>query len=747
MRGGRCDEGRGPQSLSGQPLAAATDPLLAHEGIGLAPYRDDTKGVGSVTRSSSTYIPMPVCMRWRRATRRTLLPLAVTLLVSGLTFGQFAEPAIAAERLSWTGPLTASTVTPAIVPCPRIMASSPQTLSTTPPPVPLNPCPGVVMGTYFGGRYLDWANDVVVDPSGNVYVTGYTNSSDFPTTPGAYDTTWNGEEDAFVAKFDPSGALVYSTFLGGGSGGQSIALDTSGNVYVAGETSSCDFPTTPGAYDTSYDGCGGAFAAKFDPSGALVYSALLGGASARSISADASGNAYVTGWTDAPEFPTTPGAYVSEGSRGDGTGDLFVAKFDPEGKTLVFSAIIGGESFEDVRDGATDPFGGFYATGYTYSNQFPVTEGALDTTFEGPSDAFAFKLNPAGSDLVYSTYLGGTSEDYAWALAVDLNGVANIVGYTNSRDFPRTPDAVDTTENGKGTFVLGLDSSGALLYSALLGNAEGYGISVDDVGQTYLTGRIESDGFLTTPGAYDATFNGERDAFVAKLAPNGTALDYATYLGGGDEVLYTDIPDGYDKSYCLHFCGDIGYSVFFDQTGNATVVGTTSSFDFPATTGAYDTTYNGHLDVFVIRMEPLPEPNRAPVAYFGAYRSSENDTRVIVNASQSADAEDTTDRLEVRWDWEDDRTWDTQWSMAKNTSHEYAAPGTYRIRLEVRDTGGLSNDTARQVFLGEPSPPLDNANPGIPLWVVYAVPTATALAAAGIILFRRRRSRVGGPPL
>jgi len=624
-----------------------------------------------------------------------MVPSAKKLWV--LILAAVAVSAVIGGLALWRGPTVPAPILQA-PPCPFITASSPATLSTSTPVHTLSPCPGIVAGTYLGGKYLDWANDVAVDPSGNAYVTGWTNSSDFPTTSSAYDTTWNGDEDAFIAKLDSSGGLVHSTFLGGGSHdeGQSVALDAAGNVYLAGWTSSCDFPTTPGAYVAAYDGCGGAFVAKFDPSGALVYSILLGGAVAASISVDASGNAFVAGVTWSPDFPTTPGAYVSRIPSGDSP-DVFVAKLNPEGTTLVFSAIIGGENTEEVNGGAIDSSGAFYATGYTYSNIFPVTEGALDTHFDGTSDAFVFKLNPAGSDLVYSTYLGGTSDDYAEPIAVDSNGVAHIVGLTNSADFPRTPDAINTTENGRGTFVVGLDSSGALRYSALLGNAAGFAISVDDIGQIYLTGKTEWDSFLTTPGTFDATFNGERDAFVVKLAPDGTAFEYASYLGGGDEFLYTDIPDGYDKSICSLFCGDIGYSVFFDRTGNATVVGTTSSFDFPVPAGAYDATFNGLLDAFIIRMELIPEPNRAPVAHFNMAYPPDNDARVDTDAKNSADAEDRDELLEVRWDWEDDGVWDTDWSAVKTASHAYAASGTYTIRLEVRDTSGLAGDTIRQV--------------------------------------------------
>lgn len=598
--------------------------------------------------------------------------------------------------------------------CPFITASSPQTLSTTPPPVPLNPCPGVVMGTYLGGKFLDSVTDVAVDPSGNVYVTGSTNSSDFPTTPGAHDTVWEHPEgieeaDAFVAKFAPSGTLVYSTFLGGryGDWAASIAVDATGNAFVAGTTASCDFPTTPGAYDTSFGGClntdtlrGSAFVTKFDSSGALVYSTLLAdNTTARSVSVDASGDAYVTGVTWSPDFPTTPGAYVARGSEGD-RGDVFVARLNPEGSELTLAAVVGGESFEDVRDGVVDPFGGFYAIGYTDSERFPVTEGALKSHIDnssGPTDAFVFRLNPDGTDLVFSTYLGGNSRDAAWGLAIDSTGVANIVGTTSSQDFPRTPDAINTTIDGRGTFVVGMDRSGTLLYSALLGSAQGFGIYVDEIGQIYLTGETESEAFLTTSGAYDATYNGGGDAFLVGLAPAGTALLYASYLGGGDEVLYTDIPGGYDRGVCAPFCGDVGYSVFFDQTGNATVVGTTGSADFPTTTGAHDTTFHGLLDVFVVRMEPIPDPNRAPVAHFRGTFPPDNDARVDVDAQGSADAEDRDELLEVRWDWEDDDIWDTEWSFVKTASHEYTWGGTYTIRLEARDTVGLTGNTTRQV--------------------------------------------------
>src|SRR5437867_2121639 len=311
--------------------------------------------------------------------------------------------------------------------------------------------PVLVYSTYLGGSGDELSFGIAVDAFGNAYVTGRTASADFPTTSGAFDNTFNGGfNDVFVTKLNATGsALVYSTYLGGsrccGDGGQAIAVDIFGNAYVTGYTYSADFPTTPGAFDTVFDGVLDAFVTKLNASGsALIYSTFLGSNSiGRGIALDSSGSAYVTGEATA-DFPTTPGAYDTTFDGGD---DVFVTKLNPDGSALVYSTFIGGNNDTDGDDAygiAVDTFGNAYVTGRTVSTDFPTTPGAFDVTFNGVQDVFVTKLNGSGSTLVYSTSLGGSGNDIGAAIAVDSAGNAYVTGFTDSTDFPITRGAFDT---------------------------------------------------------------------------------------------------------------------------------------------------------------------------------------------------------------------------------------------------------------------------------------------------------------
>ncbi|UUZ81950.1 SBBP repeat-containing protein [Paenibacillus sp. P26] len=336
--------------------------------------------------------------------------------------------------------------------------------------------PVLDFSTYLGGTGDDQGGGIAVDASGNVYVTGFTFSSNFPVTPGAFQTTLKGAVDVFVTKLIPSGtALVYSTYLGGSASGDQgfdIAVDASGSAYVTGVTASPDFPTTPGAFQTAPGGPVNAFVTKLDPSGtALVYSTYLGGSSSagNGIRVDSSGNAYVTG-SATTGFPVTPGAFQP---LPGGSGDAFVTKLNPTGTALVYSTYLGGDQLDSGQGIEIDSAGNAYITGFTESANFPVTPGALDTTLGGMDDAFVAKLNPTGTALVYSTYLGGTGQDFGNAIDIDSSGNAYVTGQTFSADFPVIPGSFDTTfEPPNMAFVSKLNSTGtALVYSTYLGEA------------------------------------------------------------------------------------------------------------------------------------------------------------------------------------------------------------------------------------------------------------------------------------
>ncbi len=397
--------------------------------------------------------------------------------------------------------------------------------------------------------------------------------------------------------------LLYATFLGGSGGdeGLSIAVDGSGNAYIVGNTESPNFPVTPGAHDIFYNGFGDVFVAKLNPlGGGLVYATFLGGSDwdmGYGIAVDGGGNAYVIGRTWSSDFPVTEGAYSMTYS---GSGDAFVVKLNPSGSGLVYATFLGGSDADWGFDIALDRNGNVYVTGETRSSDFPATDGAYDTAYGGGTcgtapytytcyDAFVAKLNTSGSGLLYATFLGGSSEDWGDGIAVDDSGNAYVTGGTSSSNFLVTEDTYSMTYNGSSdAFVIKLNPSGSdLVYATFLGGSGddwGDDIAVDGNGNVYVTGRTSSSEFPTTPDTFDRDYNGGDDAFVAKLNPSGSGLVYATFLGGSNE--------------------DWGSGIAVDRSGNAYVTGWTRSSDFPVTTDAHDTSYNGRGDAFVAKLSP-----------------------------------------------------------------------------------------------------------------------------------------------
>lgn len=487
--------------------------------------------------------------------------------------------------------------------------------------------PVLIYSTYLGGGGSDIGQSIAVDTSGNAYVTGWTLfSADFPTTSGASDTTPNGLQDVFVSKMNADGStLVYSTYLGGSStdNGLGIAVDAIGNAYLTGRTLSTNFPTTSGAFDTTM--AGGGFVTKLNADGsALMYSASLDGGQGAGIAVDTSGNAHVMGYTRNSNFPTTPGAYDTTAN----TDNNFVTKVNADGSALLYSTHLGASSpifsiIFNIKLGgiAVDAAGDIYVTSLTYSNNFPTTPGAFDTTFNGTGmwDAFIAKLHPAGggsSDLVYCTYLGGGRYDRGIGIAVDESGNAYVVGTTESSDFPTTNSAFDTSYNGSSDlFVAKVNADGSgLVYSTYLGGGgsdgstyngslsfeTGGGIAVDADGNACVTALTTSGDFPTTTGAFDRTFNGNSDAFVARLNADASGLLYSTYLGRS----------GFDA----------GAGIALDGEGYAYVTGHTVSASFPTTSGAFDTTHNGGYDAFVVKLSlvgPINQPPSATDDFYG----------------------------------------------------------------------------------------------------------------------------------
>lgn len=465
--------------------------------------------------------------------------------------------------------------------------------------------------TYLGGSCEDRAYDIAVDSTGHVYVTGQIASVDFPTTPGTYDpdnndnppgceiNDWTGE--AFVTKLSPDGStLLYSTYLGGESedAGYGIAVGADGSVYLAGKTYSTDFPTSPSALDGTLSGGRDAFVAKLNPAGDdLVYSTYLGGGLweyGLDIALDGLGYAYVTGFTHGG-FPTTPGAFQSSSGGIDG----FVAKLNLDGSELVYSTYLGG-SWNDGADSlAVDGAGNVYVTGGTGSPDFPTVNALQPTMGGGDADAFVAKLNTDGSDLIFSTYLGGGAGGYesGHGIVIDQQGNIYVAGATDATDFP-TVDPLQPAYGGGSLdgFVAKLNPEGsALLFSTYYGGSgldRALGMGIDSAGNSYITGYTSSTD-LPTVEALQATNAGGYDAFLAVVKDDGTTLLFSTYLGGGgDENCYN--PGQGDAGLAVH------------PSGKAYLTGLTSSTDFPITVGAWDTTFNGGAsDAFVTSLDPF----------------------------------------------------------------------------------------------------------------------------------------------
>jgi len=384
---------------------------------------------------------------------------------------------------------------------------------------------------------------------------------------------------------DPT--LGYSTYLGGSStdAGYGIAVDASGCAYITGTTGSTDFPTL-NPYQGTKTGSNDVFVAKLSAAGnSLIYSTYLGGSSndaGYGIAVDGSGCAYITGYTSSEDFPTQNAYQVARA----GSEDAFVAKLSAAGNSLIYSTYLGGSGGSYGATGlgiAVDGSGCAYITGETYSTNFP-TQNPYQVANAGGVDAFVAKLSAAGNTLIYSTYLGGSSSDAGYGIAVDGLGCAYVTGETWPTDFPIQNAYQGTNAGMSDVFVTRLSAAGdSLIYSTYLGGSGmdgGRGIAVDGSGSAYITGRTDSTDF-PTQNAYQGTKAGGTDAFVAKLSATGNTLIYSTYLGGSD--------------------GANGFGIAVDGSGSAYVTGNTYSTDFP-TLNAYQGTKAGGTDAFVAKL-------------------------------------------------------------------------------------------------------------------------------------------------
>lgn len=475
--------------------------------------------------------------------------------------------------------------------------------------------PVLVYSTYLGGNSYDTADDVAVDAAGNAYITGWTLSRDFPLADPLKPALES--QDAFVTKIAPSGSLVYSTYFGGSSNDEAdgIAVDAAGSAYVTGRTSAIDFPLV-NPLPPEYRGSPSSeevFVAKLAPDGAtLVYSTTLGGSSAevgREIALDAAGHALVAGGTLSPDFPRVNG--LPYGPRGGLHWDVFVARLTPAGSGLVYATYISGGE-DDIALGLdADAAGHAYITGYTSSPDFPTTAGALQPALQGSHDAFVAKLAPGGSALVYSTYLGGSSFEEGWSIAVDAAGRAYVTGYTFSPDFPLAQPLQATLRGGYDLFVTRLGASGTLERSTLLGGSNSelsWGIDVGATGDVYVTGITHSTDFpLVDPvqaecEPRDGPAQCSGEVFVARLRFDPPGLVYSTYFGGVAEGPFGSRPV------------EFGRAIAVGPGGDAYVVGDTYSADFPTVNALQPAFGGGDLDGFALRLTLNRSPDCAAAA-------------------------------------------------------------------------------------------------------------------------------------
>jgi hypothetical protein len=474
--------------------------------------------------------------------------------------------------------------------------------------------PALVYSTYLGGNGLDTGYGLAVDATGNTYVTGITGSSNFPVA-NAYQQDKPGNFNAFVSKLSADGStLLYSTYLGGNNVdvGESLAIDTLGNVYVTGYTQSTDFPIVNG-YQAANAGSADVFVAKLSADGAsLLYSTYLGGAQfdrGLEIAVDGENNMDLTGFTGSSDFPISNAFDASKGVNGD---DAFVTKLNPEGSALVFSTFLGGSNGPEVGEGlAIDASGNVYVCGITASDDFPTKNAAqpvlLGTAGVLPTgDAFVTKLTADGSQLVYSTFLGGIDGENAQSIAVDSAGNAYVTGLTRSANFPVTPLAFQPTYGGSDfdAFVTKFNADGTIGYSTFLGGSGvdiARNLTVDAAGQALVTGETSSANFPTANPVQSTYAGGTiegKDAFVTQLNAAGSALVFSTFLGGSGDDYGGDIVA-------------VGADLIF-------VSGYTNSNNFPSGSASYQPSLAGGVDAFVTKISkqasPTPTPTPTPTA-------------------------------------------------------------------------------------------------------------------------------------
>ena len=556
--------------------------------------------------------------------------------------------------------------------------------------LPLFVDPGMMWSTYLGGTATDYACAITRNLNDEVFVVGYSASTDYPTTPGSYQTTKHADDDVVVTKLRSDGSLLWSTYLGGSrwDAGRAVAVDASGNVYVCGETLSEDFPTTTGAFrrQIGMSGTYDAFVTKIGPNGnVLAYSTYLGGISddrGAAIAVDAAGQAVVGGSTGSTDFPTTSGVVKSSRSPGlfDGS-DGFVTKLAANGAALVYSTYLGSNSgTESVRALTLDAIGQPTMTGPTASPDYPTTAGAFQRTLNGIKDSYVTRLNVTASGYVFSTLLGGTGIEDGYGVGMDATGNAYVVGATTSTDFPTTAGAFQTTWGG-GTnvydaFVTKFSPTGVVGYSTFLGGSGSdvaYGVAVSSNGYAFVTGVCTSTNFpVTQSAAWPSYAGGQADGFATAVAPSGSALFYSTFLGSSGT--------------------DQGQAITLRSDNRALIAGYTDDASFPTTQGAFDRTYgsggDGYVSLIDMGVTPITGVGLQGPSLLHVYGPSPNPSGF--ETSCSASLEQST-RVRVR-------VLDVQGRLVRSVAHQEVGSGLHTWKWDGTDELGRRVEAGIYLF-------------------------------------------------
>ncbi len=442
-----------------------------------------------------------------------------------------------------------------------------------------------VYSTFLGGSGADYAESIVVDESCNMYAVGYTFSSDFPVF-NPFDSTASGDYDIFAVKFDASGQiLLYATYIGGIDYdiAYSAAVDKMGLLTIGGETRSSDFPLV-NEIDATYQNTE-SYLLKLNATGnGLIFSTFIGGSSwdtIHKLTIDGNGTIYATGQTDSSDFPVV-NAYDE---TWNGLSDSFVVKLSANGSSLEYSTFLGGSSGENGLAIAVDLEHNIIVSGVTTSEDFPIQNG-YDSTFSGDTDIYVTKLSFNGSTIIFSTYLGGSSDDTPRSMGTSLDGKIYVTGYTYSVDFPLV-NAINSVRRGyTDAFISCFEPLGNLSVATLIGGSDrdtAFSLKLDSTGNIYIAGETRSSDFpMMNP--YDSTKSGTYDGFCLKLNNTCNGILYSTYFGGTSDEHIRDM--------------DI------DHYGRAYITGSVDSSSFPLYR-AYDSTINGARDVFVLVLPNL----------------------------------------------------------------------------------------------------------------------------------------------